>query len=52
MFRMAKRINTIEVRTIMPKMDCLGNCGKQVKNPPGKNVTGYCAKCLGLAHKC
>jgi len=35
----------------MPKMDCLGNCGKEVKNPPGKNVTGYCAVCLGLAHK-
>ena len=35
----------------MPKMNCLGKCGKEVKNPPGKNVTGYCAKCLGLAHK-
>ena len=35
----------------MPKMDCLGNCGKEVKNPPGKNVTGFCAVCLGLAHK-
>jgi len=35
----------------MPKMDCLGNCGKQVKNPPGKNVTGFCAQCLGVAHK-
>jgi hypothetical protein len=35
----------------MPKMNCLGNCGKEVKNPPGKNVTGYCAVCLGLAHK-
>ena len=36
---------------VMPKMDCLGGCGKQVRNPPGKNVTGYCAVCLGLAHK-
>jgi len=35
----------------MPKINCLGNCGKQVRNPPGRNVTGYCAVCLGLAHK-
>ena len=35
----------------MPKMDCKGGCGKEVRNPPCKNATGYCARCLGLAHK-
>ena len=36
----------------MPKMNCLGNCGKQVRNPPSRGaVTGFCAVCLGLAHK-
>ena len=32
-------------------MSCLGNCGKNIRNPPSRQITGYCAKCLGLAHK-
>ena len=32
-------------------MSCLGNCGKDIRNPPSRKITGYCAKCLGLAHK-
>ena len=35
----------------MPKMSCLGNCGKNIRNPPSRQITGYCSKCLGLAHK-
>ena len=32
-------------------MNCKGNCGKSIRNPPSRKITGYCAKCLGLAHK-
>jgi len=32
-------------------MSCLGNCGKDVRNPPSRKITGYCSECLGLAHK-
>ena len=35
----------------MPKISCKGHCGKDVRNPPSRQITGYCAKCLGLAHK-
>ena len=35
----------------MPKISCKGYCGKDVRNPPSRQITGYCAKCLGLAHK-
>ena len=35
----------------MPKISCKGNCGKSIRNPPSRQITGYCAKCLGLAHK-
>ena len=32
-------------------MNCKGHCGKSIRNPPSRQITGYCAKCLGLAHK-
>jgi len=32
-------------------MSCKGNCGKDIRNPPSRQITGYCAECLGLAHK-
>ena len=32
-------------------MNCKGHCGKDIRNPPSRQITGYCAKCLGLAHK-
>jgi len=35
----------------MPKIDCKGGCGKEVRAPPSRKVTGYCSDCLGLAHK-
>jgi len=35
----------------MPKVSCKGKCGKDIRNPPSRKITGYCAKCLGLAHK-
>jgi hypothetical protein len=35
----------------MPKIDCKGGCGRQIRNPPSYKITGYCAKCLGTAHK-
>ena len=35
----------------MPKISCKGGCGNEVRNPPSYNITGYCAECLGLAHK-
>ena len=38
----------------MPSIDCRG-CSKSIRNPPSykltRPITGYCAKCLGLAHK-
>jgi len=32
-------------------MSCKGKCGKDIRNPPSRQITGYCSKCLGLAHK-
>jgi len=34
----------------MPAVDCKG-CNKTIRNPPSRNITGYCAKCLGRGHK-
>jgi len=38
----------------MPSINCKG-CNKSIRNPPSykltRPITGYCAKCLGLAHK-
>ena len=34
----------------MPSMPCKG-CSKKIRNPPSYKITGYCAVCLGLAHK-
>jgi len=35
----------------MPKIDCKGGCGREVRNPPSRNITGFCAVCLGLERK-
>ena len=32
-------------------MNCLGDCGKEIRNPPSRKITGYCSNCLGRAHK-
>jgi len=39
---------------LMPSINCK-SCNKSIRNPPSykltRPITGYCAKCLGLAHK-
>ena len=35
----------------MPQVSCKGGCGKQIRAPPSRKITGFCAKCLGTEHK-
>jgi hypothetical protein len=35
----------------MPQIACKGGCGKQIRDPPSRNITGFCAKCLNTKHK-
>ena len=35
---------------IMPQVKCKG-CDKQIRAPPSRKITGFCAKCLGTKHK-
>jgi hypothetical protein len=34
----------------MPSTNCK-NCNKTIRNPPSRKITGFCSRCLGVAHK-
>jgi endogenous inhibitor of DNA gyrase (YacG/DUF329 family) len=33
----------------MPQVACKG-CGKKIRHPPSRKITGFCARCLGTYH--